>query len=70
MSDEPVIAYYYRPEHNPEGGALPGVPLADLTKAQFDAFPAWLQASITALPCYTTAKPRAVKTEKDASDSP
>jgi hypothetical protein len=55
------IAYYYLADKNPEGGTLPGVPLADLTQAQFDAYPPWLQASIAALDCYRKTKPKAAE---------
>jgi hypothetical protein len=55
MSDR--IARYYDSEKNPEGGQLPGVPLRDLTAAEFEAFPEWLQNSIDALDCYRKTPP-------------
>lgn len=55
MSDQ--VARYYDPSKNPDGAFLPGVPLADLTEAQFDALPAWLQLSIDASPMYRKTKP-------------
>lgn len=65
MSD--AIARYYDPSKNPDGGMLPGVPLANLTEAQYDALPTWLQASVDASPMYrkTPIKPTAAPADKD-----
>lgn len=51
------IARYYEEGKNPDGGMLPGVPLRDLTKAEFDALPVWLQLSIDASPFYRKTRP-------------
>lgn len=51
------IARYYDETKNPEGGMLPGVPLRDLTEAEFAALPPWLQESLDALPCYRKTPP-------------
>jgi hypothetical protein len=54
-----AIARYYDETKNEDGGALPGVPLRDLTLEEFESFPEWLQRSIDALECYrkTTIRP-------------
>lgn len=51
------IARYYVPDRNPTGASLPGVPLADISEEQYDAFPAWLQLSIDAVGFYRKTKP-------------
>jgi len=63
--DEP-IGRYYDESKNPESGLLPGVPLRDISQAEFDSYPAWLQASIDAHPMYRKTPLKAAK----ASDSP
>lgn len=47
----------YLPERNPTGAYLPGVPLRDLTRADYDALPDWLKVSVDRVPFY--AAPRA-----------
>lgn len=71
------IARYYDETKNPEGGQLPGVPLRDLTDAEFDALPTWLQQSVDALACYRKTKPpmetaplRGAAAAADESDAP
>jgi hypothetical protein len=34
-----------------DGGVIPGVPKRDLEQDEYDALPAWLQASVDASPC-------------------
>lgn len=68
MSDK--IARYYDETKNEDGGALPGVPLRDLTEDEFDALPPWLQESVDALPMYRKTAARessksAPKAEKE-----
>ena len=58
--DEP-IGRYYDESKNPEGGLLPGVPLRDISQAEFDTYPAWLQASIDAHPMYRKTPLKAPK---------
>lgn len=53
---EPKIARSYDAAKNPDGHALPGVPLRDITVDEFKALPAWLQASIDASPFYSAPK--------------
>lgn len=45
----------YVPELNPTGAYLPGVPLRDLTRAEYDALPVWLQRSVDRAPFYVAA---------------
>lgn len=51
------IARYYDESKNPEGGALPGVPLADITEERWASLPEWLQKSVDALACYRKTPP-------------
>lgn len=46
------IVFRYVAEVNPQGAALPGVPLRDLTAADVAAVPAWLRPSIAAQAFY------------------
>jgi hypothetical protein len=52
---------YYRPDRNPGTEAnpamLPGVPLADLSDEEYEAFPEWLQRSIDASEMYQSTNP-------------
>jgi hypothetical protein len=66
MNDDKVL-WYYDASKNPDGGFLPGVPLRDLTEAEFLAMPKWLQLSIEVMAMYRkTAPPKAApKAEKD-----
>ena len=50
---------YYDADKNPDGAALPGVPLRDLTDAEFDALPTYLQRSVDTAPFYRKTKPEA-----------
>jgi hypothetical protein len=52
------IAIRYHPRRNPSGAALGGVPLRDLTRAEFQALPEWLRRAVVASPCYTIARRR------------
>lgn len=52
-TDGQSIARYYLPKHNPERRYLEGVPLRDITEAEFARYPEWLRASIDALPFYS-----------------
>ena len=54
-----TIARHYDASKNEEGAALPGVPLRDLTEAEFAAYPQWLQDSIDAASFYRKTKPTA-----------
>jgi hypothetical protein len=53
------IARYYDASKNPDGGALGGVPLADMTEEQWDALEPHQRASADALPFYRKTKPPA-----------
>lgn len=57
MSNE--IIFKYLPNKNLKGRALTGVPLSDLTQAQFDAMPRWIQKSVSGCEFYQAvdAKP-------------
>jgi hypothetical protein len=63
-----AVARYYDESKNPDGGALPGVPLRDLDDVEFDALPAWLQASVDAASFYRKTRPDTPKAIK-ASDT-
>lgn len=66
-----MIARYYQEDKNEDGGALPGVPLRDITDEEFDALPAWLQASVDAAPFYRKSKPgKASKAAPDVTFTP
>lgn len=43
----------YDESKNPDQAALPGVPLATMSAAEFQALPLWLQVSVCACPFYT-----------------
>lgn len=60
-----AIARYYDESKNPDRAFFPGVPLRDLTQADYDALSKHQQASIDASPLYRKTKPRA-----DALDKP
>ena len=66
MDDATKIARHYDESKNEMGGAFPGVPLRDLTQAEYDSYAPWIQASIDASPMYkkTPIKPT-TKAEKD-----
>lgn len=51
------IARYYDEAKNKEGAFFPGVPLRDLTDAEFDALPKRMQESIDACPFYRKTAP-------------
>ncbi|HEU4328064.1 MAG TPA: hypothetical protein VFS21_33315 [Roseiflexaceae bacterium] len=55
--DEIIIRYH--PDRNPEGAAFPGVPLADLTRAQVAQLPPWQIRSVVRSPFYTRVRRRA-----------
>ena len=73
MSDTVKIARYYVASENEMGGSFPGVPLRDLSQAEYDALPEWIQRSIDASSMYRKTKPptetaplkAAPKAEKD-----
>ena len=52
------IARYYDASNNPDGAALPGVPLRDMTEDEWAALPTWLQESADASTLYRKSKPR------------
>lgn len=62
MSD---IAWYYNAAKNPDGHALIGVPLRDLTEADMAEFPDHTTASIDASDLYRKTKPPAPKPDVD-----
>lgn len=64
-TDGQPIARYYVPEHNPERRYLAGVPLRNITEAEFERYPLWLQQSIDALDFYRKTKPPAVTTKAE-----
>lgn len=43
----------YHPAQNTENASLPGVPLANMTEAEFNALPLWLKVSLCGCPFYT-----------------
>ena len=63
-----MIARYYDETKNPEGAALPGVPLRDITQDEYDALPAWLQASVDDSPMYRKTAPAKAKAAPATSD--
>jgi hypothetical protein len=65
-------ARYYDPDKNPDGGALPGVPLRDLTTDEFEHYPQWLQRSIDAAPMYrkTPIRPSVSSAASKAAPTP
>ena len=67
MSDERV-ARHYDASKNPDGASLPGVPLRDLTQAEFDALPAWLQLSVDASMFYRKTAPPNVAPQKATAE--
>ena len=62
------IAWYYNAARNPDGAALIGVPLRDLTEADVDDMPAHTVRSIDESPLYRKTKPPAIK--PDTEDAP
>lgn len=65
-----TIARYYQEDKNEDGGALPGVPLADIDEETFAALPPWLQASVDASPMYRKTKPGKAKAAPDIAFTP
>ena len=57
MMDE--IVRVYVPEANPQGAFLPGVPLRDLTRREYEALKPWMQRSVDAAPFYAVPGKRA-----------
>ena len=60
-----TIAFYYNPARNPDGAALIGVPLRDLTEADVDDMPAHTVKSIDESPLYRKTKPPAIKADTE-----
>ena len=52
------IARYYDAGNNPDGAALPGVPLRDMTEDEWTALKPWQQESADASTLYRKSKPR------------
>lgn len=52
------IAFIYDPDKNPDKTWVDGVPLRDLSKAEFDALPKRLQAAVKQQPYYVPAGKR------------
>ncbi len=70
MSNQSYVVY--DESKNPDQAGLPGVPLADMSKAEYDALPLWLQASVCACAFYTvpaTASKSAAKAMKAAAQA-
>ena len=59
------VAWYYNPARNPDGAALIGVPLRDLTEADMDDMPAHTVKSIDESPLYRKTKPPAIKPDTE-----
>ena len=55
MSDS--ITVRYLPDKNPETHHIPGIPLRDLTAAEFAALPPWLQESVRVCAFYAVEDP-------------
>lgn len=51
------IARYYDESKNPDRAFFPGVPLRDLTEADWDALPQRLRESVDASPFYRKTAP-------------
>ena len=60
-----TIAFYYNVARNPDGAALIGVPLRDLTEADLDDMPAHTVKSIDESPLYRKTKPPAIKPDTE-----
>lgn len=54
--------FTYDEKKNTDGAQITGVPLADITKEQFDAYPEPIQAAIKSAVFY--AQPRPTKSKK------
>ena len=64
------IARYYDAGNNPDGAALPGVPLRDMTEDEWAALPTWLQESADASTLYRKTKPRqAIRADEPTKES-
>lgn len=50
------IARTYQESKNPNGESLPGVPLRDITIAEWESFPLWIKASIDGWSAYSIPK--------------
>ena len=64
MSDSDKIARKYDPGKNPEGASIAGVPLRDITIAEWESFPAWVKQSVDAWAAYSAPKGAPEKQEK------
>lgn len=49
------LAYHYDKSRMQDGEGFPGVPARSLTKEEYDALPAWLQAAVDGHPAYRKA---------------
>lgn len=68
MKDQ--IARYYRADKNEAGAAFPGVPLRDLTDAEFEALPEHLQRDVDASELYQKTKPKPRAQVLDVTPTP
>lgn len=59
------IAYTYDPGKNPDSVVLDGVPLRDLTRAEFEALPKKWQAAVNREPFYVPVKPAKTAVNKE-----
>jgi hypothetical protein len=64
MSD---IAYRYNPDKNLDGAFITGIPLADLTHAEVEALPEYLQQTIAACAFYEAVPTRGRKKSDDTA---
>lgn len=64
-----TIARYYDPSKNEDGGAIPGVPLADIDEETFNQLPEWLQRSVDASPMYRKTKPAKAAEDRHADEA-
>lgn len=55
--DPNAVVYFYHPQENPTNAFYPGIPLADLTQAQYDVLPQWAQAAVTGNDMYQAYPP-------------
>ena len=53
------ILFVYDPKKNPEGAFIDGVPMRDVTAAEFERLPLHVQASVRACPFYKEIAPGA-----------
>lgn len=61
-----AIAYYYNEDKNPTGEWYPGVPLAHIDEARFDAMASHEQAFVEGSDWYTKTEPEKLAAQREA----